>query len=262
LGHLRSGHTTSCGCVHTLAEDLTGQRFGKLTALKLTHGGKRNVPCWVCCCDCGNATTVSASHLRTGHTTTCGCIKREIESGERYGRLVTQTLSWRGEGRKQKRLWTCQCDCGGTVTVLAGHLSSGHTQSCGCLHPEVTSARNFKHGLTGTPELYAYWSAKNRCENPDHPSYRRYGGRGIKFQFASFEEFITEVGPRPSGTDKKGAALYSIDRINNDGHYENGNLRWATKSQQMKNSTAKPPLKVPYAIKNAHKNFHSSPSVE
>jgi hypothetical protein len=226
-----------------IPEDLTGRKFGKLTALKLTHAGKGNTPHWICCCECGNAKTVAACHLRSGHTKTCGCTKREIESGERFGRLVTQSLSWRGEGRRRTRFWTCHCDCGGTATIDAGHLSSGHTQSCGCLHPEVVSSRNFKHGLSKTPEMYAYWAAKNRCENPEHPSYGNYGGRGIQFRFADFDEFFAEVGPRPTDRDARGKAIYSLDRIRNNEHYETGNLRWTTKSQQMKNSRAKPPIK-------------------
>lgn len=55
-------------------------------------------------------------------------------------------------------------------------------------------------------------------------SYKNYGGRGIRVEFASFEEFLAEVGPKPPGT--------SIDRIDNDGNYAPGNVRWATRSQQ------------------------------
>jgi hypothetical protein len=57
--------------------------------------------------------------------------------------------------------------------------------------------------------------------------YRYYGGRGIKFLFTSFEQFLAELGPRPSGM--------SLDRIENDGNYEPGNVRWATRSEQVQN---------------------------
>jgi hypothetical protein len=255
-GHLTSGHTTSCGCltreaVH-LAIDLTGQRFGRLTALTLKPGSAGHGRYWVCRCDCGGAATVLAGALNTGHTKSCGCLKQESITaprdltGQRFGRLTALTLTWRGEGRKRVRLWVCQCDCGGTATIGAGHLTSGHTTSCGCLHKEVMSARMLKHGLSKTPEMYAYWAAKNRCENSAHPSYENYGGRGIKFRFTSFDEFLAEIGPRPAGTDDKGKALYSVDRINNDGHYEPRNLRWATKPVQAKNSRISPPRKGAY----------------
>lgn len=69
--------------------------------------------------------------------------------------------------------------------------------------------------------------AKTRCSNPNVAQYKDYGGRGIKFLFNSFEEFLEELGPRPNG--------YSLDRINNDGNYEKGNIRWATREQQNNN---------------------------
>lgn len=78
-----------------------------------------------------------------------------------------------------------------------------------------------------TPEYRAYQDAKQRCTNQNCARYYTHGGRGIKFLFSSFDEFFAAVGPRPDGM--------TLDRIDNDGHYETGNLRWATPSQQMSN---------------------------
>ena len=78
-----------------------------------------------------------------------------------------------------------------------------------------------------TPEYRAYIDAKSRCNNPNSGRYYTHGGRGIKFLFNSFDEFFAAVGPRPDGM--------TLDRIDNDGHYEAGNLRWATPSQQVSN---------------------------
>ena len=85
-------------------------------------------------------------------------------------------------------------------------------------------------GLTKSymPEYHAWWNAKERCTNPEHQRWYTHGGRGIKFLFATFEEFYAEIGPRPS-------PAHSLDRKNNDGHYEVGNVRWATRSEQQKN---------------------------
>lgn len=70
-----------------------------------------------------------------------------------------------------------------------------------------------------------------RCLNPDHPNYRYYGGRGItvcqRWQ-KSFETFVADVGRRPTNN-------LSLDRINNDGNYEPGNVRWATRAEQTRN---------------------------
>jgi hypothetical protein len=66
-----------------------------------------------------------------------------------------------------------------------------------------------------------------RCRNPRCDKYQYYGGRGITVKFQSFSEFFAEVGPRPKGQ--------SIDRIDTNGHYAPGNVRWATKIEQMRN---------------------------
>ncbi len=83
-----------------------------------------------------------------------------------------------------------------------------------------------------TKAFFSYHDAKRRCTNKNCAGYKNYGGRGIKFLFTSFEEFFKELGPRPANR--------SLDRINNDGHYEPGNVRWATRSEQMKNQRYRP----------------------
>ena len=76
-------------------------------------------------------------------------------------------------------------------------------------------------------EQKAYADARRRCQNPEHPVYGYYGARGIEFRFVSFAQFMSTLGPRPEGM--------TLDRIDNDGHYEPGNVRWATRSQQQRN---------------------------
>jgi hypothetical protein len=82
------------------------------------------------------------------------------------------------------------------------------------------------------PDGYKSWTAMlQRCRNAGCPDYPRYGGRGIQVceQWASsFKTFISDMGPRPSQS-------HSIDRIDNDGNYEPGNCRWATKAEQVRN---------------------------
>lgn len=78
------------------------------------------------------------------------------------------------------------------------------------------------------PERLAYASARQRCANPKSEHFQDYGGRGIKFLFESFAQFWAEIGPRPS-------PKHELDRIDNDGHYEPGNVRWATRSEQNRN---------------------------
>jgi hypothetical protein len=75
-----------------------------------------------------------------------------------------------------------------------------------------------------TREYKKYTQAKSRCQCPTNARYDDYGGRGIKFKFTSFMQFFHLLGKCPANK--------SLDRIENDGHYESGNVRWSTKAQQ------------------------------
>jgi len=76
-------------------------------------------------------------------------------------------------------------------------------------------------------EWSAFWNAKNRCK-PEHKDREHYYDRGIKFLYVDFQEFLDDVGTKPFFTAM-------LDRIDNDGHYEPGNVRWVNRSEQMKN---------------------------
>jgi len=73
----------------------------------------------------------------------------------------------------------------------------------------------------------AYHDAKQRCNNPNHPRYKDWGGRGITMKFSTFEDFLSEVGLPKEGE--------SIDRKDNDKSYEAGNVRWVSRSAQQHN---------------------------
>lgn len=81
----------------------------------------------------------------------------------------------------------------------------------------------------------AWGNMQQRCHNPNFSLFRRYGGRGIYVDplwrgRGGFDRFLAHVGPRPS-------SKHTLDRINNDGHYAPGNVRWATSVEQNNNTS-------------------------
>lgn len=156
------------------------------------------------------------------------------ETGNRYGRL-TVAYEWTPRqlpnGKNQRRVF-CLCDCGNSKVCTLAKIRHGHTQSCGCLALEVRTKHGcVQKGRPGSMErktYYAWLDIKGRCYNPRVAQFKNYGARGIIMHAPwvdSFEQFLNDVGLCPS-------AGMSIGRIDNDGNYEPGNVRWETNAQQ------------------------------
>ena len=181
------------------------------------------------------------------------------EVGQVFGRLAVIAPRAPGTGGKVP----CRCECGTEISVRASNLSRGQTRSCGCLKLDVNvPAMHAAYppslgGLSGNP-LYGRWCfMMGRCFDPRAASYRDYGRRGITVHeslrtpgayIAYIESLEVPAGlignqqaiPGALLSEEHRGALYqkrkfSIDRIDNDGNYEPGNLRWATWMQQVHN---------------------------
>lgn len=147
-------------------------------------------------------------------------------TGQTFNRLTVESFAGR---RGRNSYWNCVCSCGGRTTVWGHDLKKGHTKSCRCLQLEVRGTSSRIHGEAHkTSEYAAYINAKQRCNNPNNSRYADWGGRGIEFRFNSYEEFLAEVGRKPSPN-------HSIDRKDNNGHYEQGNVKWSTPTEQSQN---------------------------
>lgn len=149
-------------------------------------------------------------------------------SGQRFHFLtVIETVGTRGN----QRLWNCRCICGRAVVKMAQHLLRGDMKSCGCQRSRLTSEGQTTHNMSRT-RVYRIWVKMiSRCECPTNDAYALYGGRGISVApewRQSFEAFFADMG-QPQAHEE-------IDRYpNNDGNYEPGNCRWATRTMQIRN---------------------------
>lgn len=222
------------------AEDLSCKKFYDWTVLSRADGDF-DEPFWNCRCKCGNQHRVSGAALRKGKSQRCkSCASREkprpsgLKSspnlkGKKFGKWLVLEKAPSVGGRSR---WFCECECGEKAVVIAQTLLNGHSSKCRkCYKPDG----NITHGCCTDgkiPEYHIWNSMKNRCLNPNDKGFKNYGARGISVCDEwknSFESFYEYVGQRPFD----GA---SIDRIDNDGNYEPGNVRWATPKEQMANT--------------------------
>lgn len=150
-------------------------------------------------------------------------------TGQRFGRLIA--IGPVSQTKHKGIKWLVRCDCGGQKVILAHNLVCGLTKSCGCLQRDWCSLPK-SHGKSRS-RLYHLWNLMlSRVKSSGR---KNYFGRGItvcqEWQ-ESFEAFDSCVSALPHCGEKG----YSLDRINNDGNYEPGNVRWATSAEQSRNT--------------------------
>jgi hypothetical protein len=164
--------------------------------------------------------------------------------GERYGRLVVigfvKNVVTKGGGQIRP-VYRFRCDCGREADLRIYSVRSGKTLSCGCRAHISRPRHGACVGGRLSPEWRAWRDMLTRATNPNINHAHRYTGRGITVAAEwgyggdgkGFERFRAHVGPKPS-------PQHSLDRIDNDGNYEPGNVRWATRQEQIANrSTAR-----------------------
>jgi hypothetical protein len=150
-------------------------------------------------------------------------------TGQKFGRWTVVRFHSR-EGECTYR-WVCRCECGVERPVLYATLTRGASQSCGCLRRERQQVRNTGYLSQRHARTYRIWlGMKTRCLNAKHSTFKNYGKRGIEIcpQWLKFEVFLKDMGEAPVGL--------SLERMDNDGHYEPANCKWATCFEQGSNT--------------------------
>lgn len=147
---------------------------------------------------------------------------RDDLTGRKFGKLTVTRFS---HTENKRTYWHCRCACGGASVPRADHLKGGKTRSCGCDEKGHT-----KHGWAGSQEYNIWIQMRQRCENPNHPGYKNYGGRGIRVcvRWHTFDNFIADMGSKPEG--------HSIERDNVNGWYAPDNCRWIPRDMQNSNT--------------------------
>lgn len=214
------------------SEQFLNKRFNKFTIIEDLGFSIRLRKRYVkAVCDCGVLKELPLTMLLTNRVKSCGCRQRipfVNYVGERFGILVVVEELMRV---RRDRCFLVQCDCGNRTYAGYDSLMNGK-ESCGCLNKAKNGSHFVTHGLTRHP-LYSTWcNIKCRCTNPNTDSYKDYGGRGIticeewKNDFKKFYDWCIE-----SGWQRH----LSVDRIDNDGHYEPSNCRITTLEVQSRN---------------------------
>lgn len=155
-----------------------------------------------------------------------------MDIGNRFGLLTV--INKVASGKYSQARWRCRCDCGKEQIAYQSNLRRGTTRSCGCLRVKLLTKHGHNAAHRRSPEYRAWHHMIQRCENKNDKAYKDYGGRNITVHppWHNFVNFLFDlkatIGLRPS-------SKLSLDRINNDGHYEPGNIRWATAQEQSNN---------------------------
>ena len=156
-------------------------------------------------------------------------------TGKVFGFLTVIDVNVEKSKQASRGVWNCLCICGNIVVKSSSDLGRCvPASSCGCYKkPKKVRSENHTVVRPYKKDISSYksWEAmRQRCNNPNHKHFNYYGGRGITVcdrWVSSFENFLNDMGERPSGM--------TLDRIDATGNYEPSNCRWATKEEQSRN---------------------------
>ncbi len=207
-------------------------------------------------CHCGKFFKSNITTVKSGGTASCGCksynhtkLPRKFKSieyerglimGSHNIKYLEERESYYSPNGIRSRKALFECYCGNQWETHINSIKNNKTISCGChnpIHKKGKNNINWNGGLKKHPSYKRYYGMIERCYNKEATGFINYGGRGIRVSNEFLDNkwfYLNHIDSLPNAY-KKG---YTIDRIENDGNYERGNLRWATKTEQANNSRA------------------------
>lgn len=224
---LTSGKSTGCG--HNKKKghyklDLTGQKFGSLTAIKPTDKRDNNAIVWLCKCDCGNFVEWDTGRLKQTKNPNCGCLKDL--TGQRFGKIVIQKRVQNLRKNSRDIIWQYKCDCGNCSTASGTDLRQGKVLSCGCI--KSIGEQNIINCLNKNNIIYKKEYVFNDLKDKNY----------LRYDFAIFD---------------KNNNLIRLIEFDGNQHYDKNNSFYSESTKKhdlMKNEYAKknniPLVRIPY----------------
>lgn len=230
-----------------------GKRFGNLKLIHVDNfvkKGKRR-QCKAECFECGGIKEFALNKVLEGYYKSCGCSQRNRKTPNKitdYSTFVGNIVNgyYILGNEIDNNTYKVQCiNCKEIKKLNRYKLIHGKYGKCRCKR---------QHNMSKT-DLYNRWkSMKNRCLNPNAPSYKDYGGRGISIceeWKCDFTKFYEDMGNPPT-------SKHQLDRINNDGNYEKSNCRWVSPLENVNNQREKTNNKTGYSNVYAKRNKYET----
>lgn len=223
---LNSGDAVSCGCIKTVKYNLVGKRFNHITVLDYHHRSSGRTVYYTFKCDCGYVDTGTAQNIKKKFS--CGCIKKPQDFSEFIGKNFNNLTIIRhiGQHPKGHNIFEYKCKCGKVGQILRYNI--GTTVSCGCVRKWGSKQHlNYEDITQVMWERFEAGAKKRDLEFSITKEYawKIFLEQGRKCVFTGVS-LTMEGNPKKYGTDKGNA---SIDRIDSDKGYIEGNIQWVDK---------------------------------